>query len=167
MKKSERPVDALAVKLLEKGESLTHSLTYNFKSRDASASKNLTGHRMHLEGPQISQIHPLKIIAFRKCHGIWICMGVLCHCREQLNDVKIWIPMPIYPTWCSFPFGQSKFWQKYLGKSGPYMLIHFQYEAVAASWSRKKRPVFHRQTPPEYHKKKIKNWKYKNTKEKS
>ena len=114
--------------------------------------KNQTGHRMHLEGPQISQIHPLKIIAFRKCHGIWICMGVLCHCREQLNDVKIWIPMPIYPTWCSFPFGQSKFWQKYLGKSGPYMLIHFQYEAVSASWSRKKRPVFHRQTPPEYHK---------------
>ena len=33
--KSERPVDALAV---EKGESLTH----NFKSRDASASKNCT-----------------------------------------------------------------------------------------------------------------------------
>ena len=32
------------------------------------------------------------------------------------------------------------------------MLIHFQYEAVSASWSRKKRPVFHRQTPPEYHK---------------
>ena len=34
--KSERPVDALAVK---KGESLTHSLTNNLKSRDASASK--------------------------------------------------------------------------------------------------------------------------------
>ena len=31
---SERPVDALA----EKGESLTHSLTDNLKSRDASAS---------------------------------------------------------------------------------------------------------------------------------
>ena len=35
---SERPVDALAL-ILEKGESLTHSLTYNLKSRDASASK--------------------------------------------------------------------------------------------------------------------------------
>ena len=34
---SERPVDALA----EKGESLTHSLTDNLKSRDASASKNM------------------------------------------------------------------------------------------------------------------------------
>ena len=34
-KKSERPVDALAVKTL-----ITHSLTDNFKSRDASASKN-------------------------------------------------------------------------------------------------------------------------------
>ena len=34
--KSERPVDALAIK---KYESLTHSLTDNFKSRDASASK--------------------------------------------------------------------------------------------------------------------------------
>ena len=33
-------------------------------------TKNLTGHRMHLEGPKISQIHPIKIIAFRKCHGI-------------------------------------------------------------------------------------------------
>ena len=35
---SERPVDALAL-ILEKGESLTHWLTYNLKSRDASASK--------------------------------------------------------------------------------------------------------------------------------
>ena len=35
---SERPVDALAL-ILEKGESLTHSLTYNLKSSDASASK--------------------------------------------------------------------------------------------------------------------------------
>ena len=33
---SERPVDALA----ENGKLLTHSLTDNFKSRDASASKN-------------------------------------------------------------------------------------------------------------------------------
>ena len=39
MNNSERPVDALAL-ILEKGELLTHSLTYNFKSRDASASKN-------------------------------------------------------------------------------------------------------------------------------
>ena len=37
---SERPVDALAL-ILEKGESLTHSLTYNLKSRDASASKKI------------------------------------------------------------------------------------------------------------------------------
>ena len=38
---SERPVDALAL-ILEKGESLTHSLTYNLKSRDASASKKVS-----------------------------------------------------------------------------------------------------------------------------
>ena len=94
----------------------------------------------------------LKIIAFRKCHRIRICVAVLCHCREQFNDVKIWIPTPIYAKWYSLTFGQSKFWSQHLGKSGPYMLIHFQYEAVSASWSRKKRPVFHRQTPPEYHK---------------
>ena len=35
-KKSERPVDALAVK------NIPHPLTDNFKSRDASASKNPT-----------------------------------------------------------------------------------------------------------------------------
>ena len=31
------------MELLEKGDSLTHSLTDNLKSRDASASKNLGG----------------------------------------------------------------------------------------------------------------------------
>ena len=51
LKKSERPVDALAVKLLEKGESLTHSLIYNLKSRDASASKNLNGTKAPLPRP--------------------------------------------------------------------------------------------------------------------
>ena len=39
--KSERPVDALAVK---KHQSLTDSLSDNFKSRDASASKNCSEH---------------------------------------------------------------------------------------------------------------------------
>ena len=42
---SERPVDALAL-ILEKGESLTHSLTYNLKSRDASASKKDALHKV-------------------------------------------------------------------------------------------------------------------------
>ena len=37
---SERPVYALAL-ILEKGELLTDWLTYNFKSRDASASKKI------------------------------------------------------------------------------------------------------------------------------
>ena len=37
MNKSERPVDALAVKNIN--HSLTHSVTDNLKSRDASASK--------------------------------------------------------------------------------------------------------------------------------
>ena len=38
LKKSERPVDALAVKIRK--TLMTHSVTDNFKSRDASASKN-------------------------------------------------------------------------------------------------------------------------------
>ena len=38
--KSERPVDALAVKKISITHSLTHSVTDNLKSRDASASKN-------------------------------------------------------------------------------------------------------------------------------
>ena len=48
-KKSERPVDALAVK---KYQSFTHSLTDNFKSRDASASKNFS----RIQGPEIENL---------------------------------------------------------------------------------------------------------------
>ena len=52
---SERPVDALAL-ILEKGESLTHWLSDNFKSRDASASKKTKngGCENILSGTQLS-----------------------------------------------------------------------------------------------------------------
>ena len=43
---SERPVDALAL-ILEKHQWLTHWLTYNFKSKDASASKKTRKNDQH------------------------------------------------------------------------------------------------------------------------
>ena len=62
---SERPVDALAL-ILEKGESLTESLTHSFKSRDASASKNIFSPRACNQGPHTGLPIPAWPLEFEK-----------------------------------------------------------------------------------------------------
>ena len=71
---SERPLDALAF-ILEKGESLTRSLTHNLKSRDASASKKQQNHR----GSELVDLKQRtcigKIFHWEFCAGTSSCDG--------------------------------------------------------------------------------------------
>ena len=63
---SERPVDALA----ENGKLLTHSLTDNFKSRDASASKKMhKNKKKYKNGPGENLFFATIIVSKRILHG--------------------------------------------------------------------------------------------------